>query len=119
MPVWDMPLDVAAVLSMFLIDTSIMMQRLSSGIQSCGGPIDVLTVTADAGVQWVQRKPALPSAAPTATWLPIRWTQPAVSIVTSGDTRRASSYSASTGSSARPRSLTHTGRWSKTPPRFG
>lgn len=35
MPSWEMPLDVAAVLSMFLIDTSTMMQRFSLGIQSC------------------------------------------------------------------------------------
>jgi hypothetical protein len=64
----------------FLIDTSIMMQRLSSGIQSCGGRLTFLTVTARGSVGAAQAGAAERGA--DGDVAAIRWTQPAVSIVT-------------------------------------
>jgi hypothetical protein len=82
------------MLAEFLIETSITMQRFSPGLQGCGSPIDVLTITADEGVRWLRRKASLPSRMPEATSLPIFWTQPQVRVSTSADPRRASSYTA-------------------------
>lgn len=60
---WAMPLQDAVDLALFLVRTTIEMQRFSDGINmapgapaSCGGPIDVAVIEPNDGFRWIQNK---------------------------------------------------------------
>ena len=50
-----MPLKDGIDLSEFMVDLTIKYQRFSDGIQTCGGPIDVLVLTKDTAF-WYKHK---------------------------------------------------------------
>jgi hypothetical protein len=55
-PLVAMPLQDCVDLAIFFIRTTIGAQRLTVGVQGCGGPIDVATITRREGLKFVQRK---------------------------------------------------------------
>jgi hypothetical protein len=94
-PVHALPVAACVDIAAFLVSFTIAAQSITTAIQACGGAIDVATITADDGLTFVRRKAADPVAVPDlsrAALLPICRTRPVLSIQTSGDPRRASSY---------------------------
>ena len=73
-------------------------QSVSMDVAGVGGPTDIVTITADAGVQVVQRKSVnQPDAVPTTATrmpMPTAYPLPVLRVETSADPRRASSYTA-------------------------
>jgi 20S proteasome alpha/beta subunit len=55
-PLIAMPLQDCVDLAIFFIRTTIIGQRLTVGMQGCGGPIDVATITRREGLRFIQHK---------------------------------------------------------------
>ena len=55
-PFNGMPLQDAVDYSMYMVGVVVGRFRFAVGAELCGGPIDVATITSQAGFQWIQRK---------------------------------------------------------------